>query len=178
MFRIFLFTIIIVFLSSCLSVKPGGIKSGSSLFETFYVGEGGTQYFVKPLEFENSEGDAKIIIDFSFRHYEDSRKDTVITNYSLLDDQIIRKVESFKIENTATKSSFRNNSLLFNEKSKEIFKSRFTSHIMLSELKGLFDNEDWKIEIAVAGAKLHYFPSGKSRKIIPELQNELFVLIN
>ena len=34
---------ILIILTSCLSIKPGGVKSGLKLYETFYVVDAGTQ---------------------------------------------------------------------------------------------------------------------------------------
>src|SRR5690554_5427078 len=51
---------------SCYSIKPGATQSGGKLYESFYLGEEGRQYFIKPLKFSGSDG-RYIMIDFTFR---------------------------------------------------------------------------------------------------------------
>ena len=59
---IFCGIIILMSLSACSGLK----QSGSNLYTSFYVGEKGTQYFIKPLYFSNKESE-KLNTDFTFR---------------------------------------------------------------------------------------------------------------
>ena len=43
-----------IFLYGCLGVKNSTKNSGKNLFETFFVGNEGIQYFIKPLTFKDN----------------------------------------------------------------------------------------------------------------------------
>ena len=52
-FTILTFSLILA-LGSC-SAGKSGVKTGKKLFTDFFVGDAGTQYFIKPLTFENAD---------------------------------------------------------------------------------------------------------------------------
>ena len=68
--------LIALFIIGCIGVKPGSEPGGKKLFETFYAGEQGSQYFIKPLVLKNATKE-KLTIDFSFR-YKTEVKDSAI----------------------------------------------------------------------------------------------------
>ena len=78
----FLILIVLFLNPSCYSVKPGVTKSGKNLYETFFLGEEGKQFFIKPLRFNNGEGGV-IMIDFTFRRGNNSNP-SAAGNFTLL----------------------------------------------------------------------------------------------
>jgi len=161
--------------TSCMIIKPGAEKSAKSLYETFFVGEEGTQYFIKPLNFESTQKSASLHLDFAFR-YKTSDKVEVIVNFGIIDNDLIKSVDSLKIEGTQTTIASSNNKLLFNEKKNESFVSRYSTTISLSELKLLMKNTNWKVTV-FENNKLHsYIPTRKTKKALQKLNNNLFVL--
>lgn len=175
LFKTFIVLIFFVFLTACISVKPAGVKSGKNLFETFYVGEGGTQYFIKPLFFLNSQNKEELHIDFTFR-YKNEVKDSVILNLSLLSSDIFKSIDSLSLSNTTYKIISKNNKLLFNEKRNKFFNSRFSTKISLIELNKMFGSDDWKIIVYSGGTYFTYASEKKTKKAIKKLQDKIFIL--
>ncbi len=75
---------LIAFLTVGCNPMRSSIKKGSAkLVETFYLGEKGTQYFVKPLYFEN-DNKIKMSVDFTFIYNEKiNPTDSAIVNFSV-----------------------------------------------------------------------------------------------
>jgi len=128
---------------SCISIKPGGTKSGKNLYETFYVGEEGTQYFIKPLSFS---GKNKVLLklDFTFR-YKVAMKDSAVVNISFLNTEIIRCLDSVKIANGTNTMVFKKINCLFAEQKEKMYHTRFTAKGSLAELHKLFDKSNWNL---------------------------------
>jgi hypothetical protein len=166
----------IVLLDSCLSVKPSATKSGKNYFESFYTGESGTQYFIKPLVFIAKNSNDKLFIDFTFR-YKNEIKDSVIVNFSIVSASMYRSIDSLIISNKNTYIESNSVDLLFNEKKKTTFLSRFTTRFSLKETNELFQNSEWIITLKNQNQKTPFRPSGKSNNAIVTLKNKLFVLM-
>jgi hypothetical protein len=164
-------------LSSCLLIKPGAVKSAKKLYETFFVGEEGTQYFIKPLFFKSSDNDNQIDIDFTFR-YKNKIEGTSVINYSFLTNKVIKTLDSLVIENSNYKMTLSKNDLLFNERNKQGFKSRFTTKLPLDQLSLLFNNSNWHINIYFNGSKDSFSPSKRTKKNIKALNYNLFILFD
>lgn len=173
---LFILISISFFLAGCLSIKPSGVKSGKNLFETFYVGDDGIQYFIKPLLFENIQNKEEIHVDFTFR-YKDKVKDSVIVNLSFQSYNILRIIDSLFISNANQRISSKNNKLLFNEKRKGLIISRFTTKFSLTEFSGMFDNNDWKIIVYKNKTYDTFFSKSKTKKAIKKLQEMVFILL-
>ena len=172
----FIVLIFIISLSGCISIKPAAEKSGKSLFETFYVGEEGTQYFIKPLTFTNYSNEEKLNIDFTFR-YKNEVKDSVTVNFSLLSSNIFKSIDSFSFSNTTNKIISKNIKLLFNEKKNKLFKSRFSTKISLIEFNKMFVSNEWKITIFSPEFSSTYIADKKTKKRINKLRDNVFILL-
>ena len=173
------FTVISLLLSlilfdSCVSIKPSSTKSGRNYYETFYVGEDGTQYFIKPLLFETKNTSEYLFVDFTFR-YKNEVKDSVIVNFSFKSASIYKSIESIKISNENVEVSSNNIELLFNETFKSGYTSRFTTKFSLSETKELFNQNEWIINITNQTSS--YWPHRKTRKAISSLKDGVFILM-
>jgi hypothetical protein len=162
-------------LSSCFGVKSSSTKSGKKLFETFYVGEQGTQYFIKPITFFNDKNKDELQADFTFR-YKDALKDSVIMNFSLETINIVKKIDSITIFSQENKASSKKVNLLFNESKGKLFKSRFSVKILLTELNKLFQNKDWKIQLYFDGTTQNYLPENSTKNAIKKLNDKVFIL--
>ena len=175
-FKTFIGLGLFVFLTGCLSIKPAGVKSGKNLFETFYVGEDGTQYFIKPLIFLNTQNREEIHIDFTFR-YKNVVKDSVILNLSLQSSNIFKSIDSLSLSNTTHKIINKDIRLLFNEKRNNLFNSRFSTKFSLIEFNRMFDNDDWTIIVYKDKAYNTYVSEKKTKKAIKKLQEKIFILL-
>ena len=167
---IFAFTIY-----GCVSIKPASVKSGKNLFETFYVGEDGTQYFIKPLNFLNSQNKEELRADFTFR-YKNEVKDSVTINFSLLSPKNLKNIDSLVFSNTNHKIVSTNVELLFNEKASKLFKSRFSTKVSLLDFNQMFENNDWKIITHKFEDHSTYTSDKRTKKAIKKLRDEIFIL--
>ncbi len=157
-------------------MKPGGTKSGKKVVETFYVGEDGTQFFIKPLIFNNIQNKEKIIIDFTFR-YKNEVKDSVTANFSLQSSTIYKSIDSLSLSNGSSKIISPDIRLMFNETRKGLFNSRFTTKFSLLEFKKLFESDDWTIIVYQKNAYNTYVSQKRTKKTIEIIQDNVFILM-
>lgn len=152
----------------------GAQKSAKTLYEEFFVGEEGTQYFIKPLVFisDNSES---IELDITFR-YKNEIKDSAIINFSLYREDALKNIDSIKILNSKSLVLFENVSLLFISKEKDQIKYRFTTSCLFKDIYTFFSNPQWEINVFFNGQKSTYIPPKKTVKKINSLNNNIFVL--
>jgi hypothetical protein len=176
LFRTLIILSFFVSITGCLSIKPAGVKSGKNLFEAFYVGEEGTQYFLKPLIFLNLQNNEEIYIDFTFR-YKNEVKDSVLLNFTLQSKNIYKYIDSLSLSSPTITINSDDIGLLFNEKRNTFFNSRFTTKISLIEFNKMFKSVDWTIKIFYDETFMSYVPEKKTRKALKALQEKLFVLL-
>lgn len=163
-------------LNSCLSIKPSTTKSGKNYFETFYVGKDGVQYFIKPLLFENIESKEDMVVDITFR-YKDEIRDSAIVNFSIKSSAIYKNIDSLKVSSKDFKIRNNNVSLLFNEKTKKGFTSRFTTKIALKEIKFLFNENEWNFILYNSTQKNRFKPHRRASKAISTIRDKVFILM-
>jgi len=158
----------------CVSIKHSGVKSGKNLYETFFVGDEGTQYFIKPITF-NGENKNRLVVDFTFR-YKDKIKDSAIVNMSFINTEIVRDIDSLKITNGLTSVVLNNIKTLFAERYQKEYKSRFSTKGSLADLNKLFDKNDWTITAYKQSTSSNYTTPKDTKKKINKLKDGIFVL--
>lgn len=163
-------------LCGCFSVKPSTSKSGKNLFETFFVGEEGTQYFIKPLFFENKLG-GEAQLDFTFR-YRDQVKDSCIINISFINDDLMKSADSLIIETDSDSVMLKNFGLLYSQRKGKQHLFRLTSKAILADLAKLFSNEKWSLKLHINGTITEYYAISKTEKSISKLNYQIFSLFN
>lgn len=162
--------------SSCLSIKPSTTKSGKNYFETFFVGQEGTQYFFKPILFIDEKSNENLILDITFR-YRDEIKDSATVNFSIKSSILYKTIDSLVISNKDNKIESDQLVLLFNEKSKTGFTSRYSTRFGLNKIKEMFNNETWEITIYNQSKVTKYNPHRKTTRAINVLRDKVFVLM-
>lgn len=161
--RLFCLLLLTVAITSCFSVRPAAVKTNKKLFETFFLGDQGTQYFIKPLSFKDNSNNY-LEMDFTFR-YLNKILDSATINFSIYNREHIKAIDSLSIRNNSSSVTINNIKYLFSERSKHFYKTRFSTKIGLSDLKLLFSNSDWKIS-HYADHEFNYIaPSSVSKKI-------------
>jgi hypothetical protein len=161
-----------------MSIKPGATKSAKKYYETFYVGEEGTQYFIKPLTFNKDDSNEKLLLDITFR-YKKVVKDSSKLNFSIKSSQqLMKSIDSLKISNDHHDILSNDIDLLFNEKNNDEFLSRFTTQVPLENTHQLFDNNDWEFTIYFNKDKFNFKPTNKTQKAIKALSNDVFSIMN
>lgn len=175
--RIFLLLIMSsLTITSCFSVKPSSTKSAKNYFESFFVGDEGTQYFLKPLEFNSKGSKGELNIDFTFR-YKNQVKDSVIVNYSITGENMIKALNEAYFQNSNASFHLNNIELLFNEKKDDKFMSRFTSKCSMADLIQLFQDENITMTLTDENNQSYIFsPSKSTKKAIKSINDNLFVI--
>ena len=151
----------------------GGARTSKTLYETFYVGEGGTQYFIKPVTFEGTNSEVKL--DMTFR-YKNEIKDSATFNFTIKDGSIFKQVDSVIISDGTNKYNLDRTFLLFNEKMKKDFLSRYSSYLPFENLVELIKHDSWTITIYANEKVLVYNANKRTKKIFRKLNEQLFVI--
>ena len=171
--KVFVFGILII-LSSCFSIKSEAVKSGKKLYETFFVGEAGTQYFIKPLMFSNKNNE-ELLLDITFR-YKNEIKDSAVVNVSFLSEEVFKEVDSLKINNEANSIIIKKLKYIFSERNKEIYNCRFLFKVDLFHINTIFDSSNWHLILYKNEGISKYTPSKATKKKIDKLNYEIFAL--
>lgn len=159
-FCILLFAVIV---TSCFTVRPAAVKTNKKLFETFFLGDQGTQYFIKPLIFQDDFKNY-LELDITFR-YLDKILDSAIINFSIYSREHIKALDSITINNKGYSVVARDVNYLYSERSKQFFKSRFSTKVGLSDLIPLFSNNAWSITPNKTGYSQFFAPKSTKTKI-------------
>jgi hypothetical protein len=174
-FKIALFVFSVFIQQSCVSLKPSANKSGKRLYENFYAGTHGTQYFIKPLVFYN-EKKGGLDADITFR-FKNEMKDSAIVNFSVYGKQLIKSVDSLFINNGKVPIAFTQIDILFFEKSNGGYKTRISTKGALSEIHDLFAERTWLITLYHNGEGIQYKSSAKTTKSIGTLNELIFTML-
>ncbi|MEL0651389.1 hypothetical protein V6246_08140 [Algibacter sp. TI.3.09] len=170
--KYFLLLFCFISLISCVSVKPTSSKSAKNLYETFFTGEEGTQYFIKPLKFESNSSDL-LYLDITFKHKK-IIKDSGTLNFSVLNNNAFNDIDSLIITNGETPKTIKDINFLFSEKTNKEYKSRFSGKLPLEQVKSLFINPNWKLTLYKKENKTEFIASKKSKKSIGKLYSDIF----
>ncbi|NLL29170.1 MAG: hypothetical protein GX259_10275 [Bacteroidales bacterium] len=168
--------LLLLAVNGCFSIKPSTNKSGKKYFETFFVGDEGIQYFIKPFLFKAEKSSEELILDITFR-YKNEIKDSAIVNFSINSSVIYKDIKNFKLSNSEIVIRSNNVELLFNEKSKKGFTSRYSTKFSLAEIKEMFTTDAWKAVITNQNKMTIYKPHKKAIKTINALREHVFVLM-
>lgn len=160
--------------TSCLSIKPGSVKSGKNLYETFFVGEQGTQYFIKPLLFSN-QLNGELTLDITFR-YKNEVKDSANVNISIFSKEIYKVADSLRISNAGNTVILKKMNYLFSERNKDNLSFRFSSRANLIDVKNLFAGNNWDILLYKNGISTNFKTPKATQKKIEKLNFEIFTL--
>lgn len=163
-----------VLFSGCLGVKNSTGNSGIKLFETFYVGNDGTQYFIKPLIFKSINKN-QLKLDITFR-YKDNLKDSALINVSLINTMIFHNIDSLEINNDSVSIKFKNFRYLFAERTHKKFTSRFSAKGSLSNTNELFNKNNWNITIYSQDKEETFHSNNGTKKKIEKLNYSIFKL--
>jgi hypothetical protein len=164
----------LTFFLSCYSVKHAGSKSGKRLYETFFVGEEGTQYFIKPLSFINKTAE-ELKLDITFR-YKNVVKDSATVNITFHAKNNLKSLDSLKITNMVFNTTISEMKYLFSERNSDMYNCRFSSKVPLADAEKLFENNQWIITQYNDHIVTKYMPSPSTNEAIGKLDYEIFSL--
>lgn len=166
----------IILLVSCFAVKPTTSKYGGKHYETFFVGDEGTQYFIKPISFENRQSNEKLICDITFR-YNTQLIDSAVINFSVVGPKIYKSMDMLLISSGSGTVKSDDVRYLFSEPSGDGYSSRFSSKIAMTDLFPVINTESWHTEILHKEVKTAFMPVSKTLKVQKELHDRLLVIL-
>ena len=165
-----------VALQGCFGLKTSSTNAASKLYQTFYMGDKGTQYFIKPLLLKSSN-DEVCSIDFTCLS-KNLETDSAIVNFSIFTQTLHKELHSAHFTNEQCNIVISSPERLFSEKKGELFESRFTTKYPLKEIKALFNSENWIFKYLTAPneSSAPFKPTRKIQKSIRRLNENVIVL--
>lgn len=163
-------------LSGCSALKTGVSGAGTRYYESFYVGAEGNQYFVKPISFRDLLKKETLEVDLTFR-YKRVLQDSAIINLSLKGPVVYKAVDTLIIANPNSSARIGSLDLLFNERTRAGFTSRFTAKIPLTELKNMFILPEWTFTVHQGGQQSVFRATKKTRKALSAIRDHIFVFM-
>ena len=123
--------------SACMAVKPSASKTKPKLYETFYRGQEGNQYFIKPLSFKDNNG-AELSMDLTFRvNPKAEQQDSAYVNMTFFEVPDRFSNGSIELNNEMASLSFENPITLFKEEGKSGLNVRFSVQLPYDGLREL-----------------------------------------
>lgn len=149
---------LICIISACHSVKPAGGKYKASDYESFFLGDGKTQYFIQPINF-NGE-DSNLDIDFTFRD-ENFIDSLLVTNYTVSSEFSITKIDSIVFITSDSKIKATQIQKIFQERDGKKHRIRSTCKITGSKLAHILKSNNLQISIFAHNKELKFESSKK-----------------
>ena len=156
-----LIPLLFILITSCHSVKPTGGKYNPSDYESFFLGEGKTQYFIQPLIFKGE--DAKFEIDFTFRD-ENFENSIAVANFSISSQHSITKIDSLIFNTSDLKIIASDINKIYHQKEGKKQNLRSTSNISGNQLSQIFESKNLQISVYGNNQELKFNPSKKINK--------------
>lgn len=175
-FRLLPLIIIPLILQNCISVTPTSLKTGKNYFETFYAGDEGTQYFIKPIVFKNENSKEEFILDLTFR-YKNEVVDSVIVNFSINSSNMYKNIDSLIMSGNGIQRSNKYLELIYFEKTKNGFRSRYSTKYSLKEIKEIFIKDKLQVIVYNQNNISSFEPTKKSLRVINLIRDNVFVLM-
>ncbi|MFO8086449.1 MAG: hypothetical protein R6T91_01410 [Bacteroidales bacterium] len=165
-------------LTGCISYKPQNAKKvRGKLYEEFFAGDEGMQYFIKPLKFEGQESDYIVFADFTFRVREEIRaEDSVVLNFSLLSKSSVAVIDSIALKTSRSISVIRELDLLFKEKKDQEYTNRYSSRTCLMSLHTFFKAEHPAFIVYIDNKQFTFVPDKRSSQNMHQLEEDIFQL--
>ena len=169
-----IFILLSIIFPSCFNVKSASTRSANNLFETFFVGEEGTQYFIKPLSFVNANKE-KLHIDFTFR-YKNKVDGFASAKMTIESEKPIKKIKKILISNTKKTIPLSEIEFMFIKREKNKFNSRFSAVTEIRNLEELFSSNSWFLEIELEEKVVKFQPQKQTKKSIYKLDQSIFIV--
>jgi len=159
--------------AGCMSSRATSDGGGGD-YHTFFVSEGVTQYYIKPVEFESENEDMSL--DMTFR-VGPGTSDSVVVNFTVEGDRILKRVDVLTIDNgTDTVSTTATRNMFTEDRSGTIF-ARFTNNVPRSGLLALFQKPEWKVHLMTGDTTVTYNATGSTRSTIASLERSLLRIL-
>jgi CRISPR/Cas system-associated endoribonuclease Cas2 len=162
-----------ILLVACMPIKPtSGNSRLTNGFEMqkgvvdFYVNDSVIQYFIKPLKFNGPS--SQLYSDFTFRTGDLS--DYINVNFSIFSKQKYAKED---IKTYFFTGELEDLKLMYVDKRKSNFESRFSGKITKNHFYNLTENQSWKIVDDKNNDSIVFKPARKTRNFQKKINNSL-----
>ncbi|KAA9331823.1 hypothetical protein [Adhaeribacter soli] len=98
-------------------------------------------------------------------------------NFTVINDVLLKSLDSLTISNGQHLTSSKNIVLLFSERAKAGFSSRFSANIPSNELQKLFNAPNWKVILYQGNSKFEFTPTNATHKKINRLNYNIFSIL-
>ena len=157
---------------ACVStgMKSSGSASGDYL--SFTVGEGVTQYFIRPLAFDRKDEQGEI--DFTFREGQGAQTmDTVTANFTIVSTAIRKTVTSMQIRTDSTTATSFSVSTLYTEAKGDEVTARYSAKLPRQAFYRLFHEPVWTLLITGPTGSMTYQFTSSSKGTVTQLYRDL-----
>lgn len=143
-------------------------------YVSFYKGEEGVLYFIKPLKMKSK--DSKLLIDFTFNYnyIEGIDSSEVIFNFSIIKNKPVKNINKITFSNTVIKVESKNTKLIFIDNNKRKFISRHSSTLSLTELRQIFKDINFTIKVEENQSDYSFSTTNKTQRKVKQLNKTLF----
>jgi hypothetical protein len=166
--------LVCISLASCISVKPNATKSAKKWYQSFFIGDQGTQYFIKPLQLEGDSNEY-LNLDLTFK-LNKIIMDSAGMNVSFFSNNLFKNLDSLRVVNSNYAYTLLNFNYMFAERNKRQFNCRFSTKIPLEALAKLYKQNNWTFIAYANDHAKKYVATKKTRKKIALLNQEIFEL--
>lgn len=173
-----LFLLTVLF-SNCGGMRIGASSSRATAYETFFVGDEGLQYFIKPLLFKSENNKDKLSVDFTFKQKQEFDNNALVrVNFSIFSKEKIKDINLIEVITSNETIKIFNPELMFIENSKKQIHSRFTMEITAAQLANIFKDNNCKWQISQEKGKSSFLPTKKTSKSIKKINKSIFDLFS
>jgi hypothetical protein len=142
------------------------------------MGDAGTQYFIKPLEFINDNKES-ILVDFTFKE-NIILGDTnfTIMNFSILSNDLVSVFDSIIVKSPSYTNKLTSVKLLYKEKRKKQYFYRVSCKTESKIVENLFTENNWEIIFVSNKQAFNFSATKRTNKAIALLNSAIFEMVN
>lgn len=149
-----------------------GCSSNREHFETFFIGNNQSQYFIKPIEMESKSSDFSI--DFTIRQVNEDELD-ITSNFTIISDYPISKIDSVILNN---KYQIYEIDKLYLESIGDQFKLRSSMKVEYDFIIEFFTQEMIDLSVYSNEHMFNYKIETSSDKEIKSIEQKLLPILN
>ena len=167
--KLLYFLLILLFSISCAINNKN-----NKLFQSFYMGNGTTQYYIKEMEFKDNMG-SNLLLDITIQMKRENNTDAIL-NFTYKGKSKLNQFDSVYILQFGDTLILNDVLPLFHERIKNNFASRYTSSVNAKKLILFFEDPKWTFQIDAGKTKYNYSPTTKTSNKIQYINNNLFTI--
>lgn len=158
----------LLFLIGCGGLKPVGAGKSGGLYETFYTGETGMQYFIKPLEFESLDTKESLLLDIVFRENEIAT-DSALVNISVFTTAKFSPGGNVTATTPKGQITFDFERVIFKEKLKNFYEVRLGTKCSPKEIREFIKGDIELLSVMSDQMKYSFQPTKKTKKSLSKI---------